>query len=146
MALGGVPSRKLHAAFAAALALVASLSLAACAASPSYAGIPLGPDAAEASLQELARLARRGDKQAQLELGILYEEGLRLPRDLDRARTLYRAAASNGGGADYVYAPPVGGKGPGQLIRVPGRIARPGLQEARLRLEALKAQRRGALR
>ena len=146
MGLWGGPSRKLRGGLAAALALAALAALPACASPSSYAGISLKPGAADPEIQALALRAQAGDKQAQLELGMLYEEGLRLPRDLDRARTLYKAAASDTGGTNYVYAPPVSGDGPGQLIHIPAVAGRRGLDEARLRLEALRARLRESRR
>jgi hypothetical protein len=83
---GGKPSRKPLTAFAAALAL--AIVLTGCA-SPSYAGIPLTAGAADAELQSLAGRARAGDKDAQLELGIRYEEGRGVERDSESARRLY---------------------------------------------------------
>lgn len=50
-----------------------------------YAGIPLAAGAANPQVQSLARRAQAGDKHAQLELGIRYEQGRGLPRDLERA-------------------------------------------------------------
>jgi len=79
---------------AASLAIAAPLGLAACFNS-SYAGIPFAKDAADPELQSLARLARSGDKHAQLKLGIRYEEGRGVPVDLERARDLYFDAATN---------------------------------------------------
>jgi hypothetical protein len=122
----------MQAAVAALLAL-ATLSLSACA-NP-YADTPLAVGAADASLQEIARRARRGDKHAQLELGIRYEEGRGVRADLDRARQYYRQAASSSGGTFYIYSPPVG-RTPGRVIPVT-RPHAPGLAEARLRLERL---------
>jgi TPR repeat protein len=63
--------------------------------------------AADAELQDLARRARAGDPRAQLDLGIRYEEGIRLPVNRAHARKLYLAAARDSvtgkrGGAEAV--------------------------------------------
>ncbi len=134
MALGGVPSRKLRAAFAAAL-VVASLTLSACASS--YAGIPFAPGAADPELQHLARRAHAGDKRAQLELGIRYEEGRGVDRNVSQARKLYLSAAMDRSGVVQVYSPSVG-KGRGRLVPVRLGRKQAGLAEARVRLERLR--------
>lgn len=49
--------------------------------------------------EQLARLtaqAESGDPRAQLQLGLLHEEGRGVPKDLRRAETLYRQASSKG--------------------------------------------------
>lgn len=78
------------------LAAAALCALAACAPS-SYAGISFAAGSAPAELQSLARRAEAGDKQAQLELGIAYEEGRGVAVDLGRARDLYFDAATDEG-------------------------------------------------
>lgn len=123
------------------LCLAVSAVLAGCARS-SYAGIPLAPGAAPPHLQQLAQAAMAGDKQAQLRLGIAYEEGQGVPLDLDRARHLYRLAATTSGGTIHVYSPPVGRNGRGQVIPVNTGPIQPGLAEAKLRLVRLGDRRR----
>jgi hypothetical protein len=119
-----------------------ALAMGGCAAPDSHAGIDLRPGAAAADLQQLARRAQAGDKQAQLELGIRYEEGLGVAIDVARAARLYRAAAADSSGTTQVYSPPVG-RGRGQVIsvRTGPRVA--GLAEARARLARIRARRRG---
>jgi TPR repeat protein len=104
----------------------------------SYAGIPLAADAADPELQQLARRAQTGDKQAQLELGIRYEEGRGVLRDLDRAERLYRGAAAASGGRTWVYSPSVRKGGSGRAIPVDRGPRQPGLAEAARRLAALR--------
>jgi TPR repeat protein len=87
MRKGAFQVRALRGFAAALLALAAPLTLAACAPT-SYAGISLKPGAADPELQSLARRAQGGDKHAQLELGIRYEEGRGVPANLDRASYL----------------------------------------------------------
>lgn len=114
--------------------VAASLTLAACASSNSYAGVPFAAGAAEPEIQELARQARGGDKQAQLELGIRYEEGRGLPVDLGCARSLYTAAATRSATL-WTHVPGAGG---GRSMMVPVQLSRSsGLQEARIRLDEL---------
>ena len=85
--------------------LAACLVTAACAAPTSYMGIALAPGAAHPAVQTLARSALTGDKHAQLALGIRYEQGDGVAADPERARKLYRAAATQTGGTIYVYVP-----------------------------------------
>lgn len=139
MATAGVPSRRLANAWA-AFALCAAALLSACGAN-SYAGIPLAAGAADAELQHLARRAQAGDKHAQLELGIRYEEGEGVPVDLARAERLYRRAAKTGAASTYVYVPPVGPSGSGRVLPVRNPEAGIGLAEARIRLQALEARK-----
>ena len=130
-------ARRLRAAAAALLLLGVPLLASGCAAS-AYAGIPFAAGAADPELQWLAQRAQAGDKQAQLELGIRYEEGRGVPVDLARARRLYRLAAADSGGTMYVYSPPVGRHGRGGVIPIRSGPPQPGLVEARERLERLK--------
>jgi len=120
-----------------AAGLLGALALAACAPT-TYAGIPLRGGAADSELQELARRAHAGDKQAQLQLGIAFEDGLGVPVDLDRASRLYQQAASDSGGAVYIYSPPVGREGSGRVIPVANGPRRQGLAAARARLVRLQ--------
>jgi hypothetical protein len=102
-------------------------------------GISFLPGAAASDLQDLARRAQAGDKQAQLDLGIAYEEGNGLPKDSKRARSLYRSAATTSGGTIYVYQPPVKKGGRGGVVPVNvGPVVR-GLEAAKLRLDPGKA-------
>ncbi len=134
--------RRLRAAAAALLLLCVPLLASGCAAT-GYAGIPLAAGAADPELQSLAQRARAGDKQAQLELGIRYEEGRGVPVDLARARRLYRLAARDSGGTIWVYSPPVGENGRGQVIPLNTGVPQSGLREALLRLDRIEG-RRGA--
>jgi hypothetical protein len=122
---------------AALMLLCASPLLTACTAN-SYAGIPFSVGAADPDLQGLAMRAQAGDKHAQLELGVRYEEGRGVPIDLRRAERLYLMAASDSGGTTYVYSPPVGRNGRGQVIPVDTGPRQHGLPEARVRLDELQ--------
>jgi hypothetical protein len=133
--VGGLQYRIKWAATAAAFVCTA-FGLSACA-SNSYAGIPLTAGAADPELQALARRAETGDKRAQLELGIRYEEGRGVPRNLQRAEDLYRKAAADSGGTLWVYSPPVGENGKGRVIPVDRGPRQVGLAEAKRRLERL---------
>lgn len=90
-------------------------------------------------LSTLARLASGGDKHAQLELGIRFEEGRGVERDLKKAKKLYGKAASGSGGQIWVYSPPVGNS-PGRVIPLDTGPKQFGLAEAKRRLERLNAQ------
>lgn len=99
-----------------------------------YMGIPLTPGAAHPELQTLARRARSGDKQAQLDLGIRFEEGTGVSQDTNRAVRLYRMAASDSGGTMWVYSPPVGNGTSGRVIPMDQGVRQMGLREAKRRL------------
>jgi hypothetical protein len=113
---------------AAALAVVGA-SLGGCA-TPSYAGVSLAPGAADPEVQALARRAQAGDKQAQLELGMRYEEARGLPRDLERAKSLYAAAATSSTQSRLAYVPAAGPGGRPMTVPISSGAAEPGLPEA----------------
>lgn len=113
------------------------LSTASCVADR-YAGIDLRPGAAPAEVQELAFRGQSGDKQAQLDLGILFEEGRGVARDFKQARSLYQKAAADSGGTLWIYTPPVGNGTSGQVISVNRGHKQKGLAEARRRLKAVE--------
>jgi len=85
-------------------------------------------------LSTLASKAQGGDKQAQLELGIRFEEGNGVARDMDNARKLYAKAAADSGGTIWIYSPPVGNGTSGRVIPVDTGPKRTGLAEAKRRL------------
>jgi hypothetical protein len=105
-----------------------------------YMGVPLTAGAADPELQELASRAQAGDKHAQLELGIAFEEGRGVPRELKTAEKLYRLAARDSGGTMWVYSPPVGNGASGRVIPLRRGPRQAGLTEAQARLEALDGQ------
>jgi hypothetical protein len=109
-----------------------------CASPASYMGISLVSTEADPELQRQAYLAKGGDKQALLALGIRFEKGLGVARDLDKARKLYRQAAADSGGTIWVYSPPVGNGTSGRVIPVNAGARQIGLIEAKRRLEALE--------
>ena len=106
-------------------------------ASSSYMGIPLVQGGAEPELQQLVQRARSGDKQAQLELGIAFEEGVGIERDLEKARALYRLAATDSSGQIWVYSPSVGNDTSGRVIPISVGPKLDGLPEAKRRLALL---------
>jgi hypothetical protein len=108
-----------------------------CTAPTSYMGIVFNSDVVEPELRNLAALASSGDKHAQLELGIRFEEGRGVPIDRNRAITLYRLAAAGSGGPLWVWVP--------AMVDVPGRVLPithgqrvQGLIEASKRLQAIQ--------
>lgn len=115
-------------------AALAMFALSACVSSE-YMGISLRSGAAESELQALARRARAGDKQAQFELGIRYEEGRGVPIDIRRAKKLYTLAASDSGGTIWVYVPSPGNGAPSRVIPVNKGLRQTGLEEAKSRLQ-----------
>jgi len=96
-------------------------------------------DLSHMPLVTLARRAQLGDKQAQLELGLRFEEGRGVARNLDNARALYSRAATTTGGDIAVYVPGVGDS-PGRVTWVNTGPVMPGLSAARERLNALRAR------
>lgn len=129
-------------AVAAAFLPLCALLLAACAAG-SYAGVPLARGAADPELQALARRAQTGDKPAQLELGIRYEEGRGVPRDLARAIRLYELAANSSTLTRVAYVPATAPGGRAMTMPVGSGIV-DGIPEARWRLQRLGAAKAGA--
>jgi TPR repeat protein len=116
-----------------AVPLLASLALGACAAPSSYMGISLEPGAAASDLQDLARRAQAGDKQAQLDLGITYEEGRGVGVDLKRAERLFRIAARPSHQRLIAVLPMANGAGP-SVLAVPSSETVYGLEQAGVRL------------
>ena len=119
-------------------AATALFLLSACASSNNYMGISLAAGQANPELQHLAARARAGDKQAQLELGIKFEDGHGLERDIEKARNLYRLAASDSGGPTWIYVPPTVKGRQGRVIPVTRGGKAFGLDEAKARLELLE--------
>lgn len=120
----------------------AALGLTACAPGDYYAGISRRPGVAPVDLPRLASRAQAGDQQAQLELGIRYEEGVGVPVDRKRAASLYRQAAADSGGPLWVYRPPVGAAA-GRIVPVDGGLARAGLPDAKERVRRLSGASAG---
>jgi TPR repeat protein len=116
--------------------LAVALMLAGCAAPSSYMGISLRPGAAEPALQSLAARAATGDKRAQLELGVRYEEGQGIPRDLHCAAALYLDAAIDGTRHVTIYQPRVGHVA-AQSLQLADARTEPGLEVAKMRLAAV---------
>jgi len=117
--------------------LAAALLISGCA-SQQYMGVSLKPGGADPAVQALAVRASTGDKQAQLDLGIRFEEGAGVARDLTAAKKLYRQAASDSGGTIWVYTPPVGNGTSGRVVPVQSGTRQYGLAAAQRRLGALK--------
>ena len=92
-------------------------------------------------VQALAERARGGDQQAQLELGIAYEEGRGVAADRKQAMKLYRMAAKDNPGTQWVYMPSPGGGAPAMVMPVRTGAPRAGLDEAKRRLQAMGDRR-----
>ena len=107
------------------------------------AGCALGRDCSgpAGEVEQLRCAASAGDKHAQLALGIRYETGEGVPRDLKRAEEFYARAARAERRPAHVYSPAVGKERHGGVIPVGASIVTPGLGEARRRLEALRQAR-----
>ncbi|HEX8402002.1 MAG TPA: SEL1-like repeat protein [Allosphingosinicella sp.] len=113
------------------------IGVSACATAP-FAHNPSRVGAGDPQVLFLAQRARDGDKHAQLELGIRFEEGRGVVADLPLARRFYRAAAEDVTGTIPVWLP-AAGRVPGHIILVAGGRRTPGLVNARVRLGALDA-------
>jgi TPR repeat protein len=120
----------------AALLVLATLS--ACAAPSSYMGISLKPSAVSEEVKDLAARAMLGDKRAQLELGKRFEEGRGLPRNTNKAKHLYRRAATDSGGTIWLYLPATSRGGVGRVVPVSRGVPQKGLLEAKERSERLQ--------
>jgi hypothetical protein len=120
----------------------ATIALAGCAAPSSYLGVSLRPGAVDDAIQQQARQAMAGDKQAQLDLKIRVEERMGAARDLTKAKKFYRQAASDSGGTIWVYTPPVGNGTRGRVVTVPSGIKQNGLTVAQRKLQTLEERER----
>lgn len=116
--------------------MAAALSLSACV-SNRYMGIPLTAGAAPSELMQLANRARMGNKQAQLKLGIAFEEGLGVPQNLTKARKLYRLAAADDSVVSWVYVPPSSAGQQGRVIAARQGAGQRGLISAKERLKKI---------
>lgn len=103
------------------------------------------PGPAAGALAMLECQAGRGDKPAQLELGIRLEEGRGIAADPERAAQLYRQAASFTSGTIWVYVPGINGAA-GTVMPVRSGPDQPGLAEAKYRLGLLYLAGRGVPR
>ena len=106
MTARGVPSRGARAACAAAL-LLGTVGLTGCASS-SYAGIPLAAGAADPELQRLARRAQAGNRQARLELGKRFEEGVGVERSRETACAVFTGKGPSAAREQWIYSPSAG--------------------------------------
>jgi hypothetical protein len=100
-------------------------------------GIGFATGAASTELQALAMRAQAGDKLAQLDLGIAYEEGRGVSVDLRKARTLYRLASADTGGTTWVYVPGTRKGEAGWVAPVDLGVRQSGLRKAKERLKRL---------
>ena len=124
--------------------LAGCVSRAPCPAVLTDIGSANGGNAALASTSDeaLQCLAGRGDKSAQLELGIRYDEGRGVAADPARAASLYAAAAAFTSGTIFIYSPPVGAS-PGRTLPYRTGPDQSGLPEAMYRLALLRLEGRG---
>jgi hypothetical protein len=116
----------------------ALLALSACSAPSRYMGINFATGIAPQALQQLAQRAQTGDKQAQLALGIAFEEGRGVAADMKKAQKLYRLASMNSGGTTWVYVPSTRKGQAGHVMPVNMGPRQSGLAEAKLRLAGLQ--------
>jgi len=105
-----------------------------------YMGLSMVPGETAPEVQALAQRAQAGDKQAQLDLGIRFEEGNGVPRDIKRTMKLYRQAASDSGGMMWVYSPSPGGGAPARVTPVDKGPRQAGLDEAKRKLCKIRSR------
>lgn len=128
--------------FTLAAALISAAALAGCTAQPHrFAGISFNSADVAPEIRDLARRAAAGDKMAQLELGIRYEQGRGVPVNWRRAADLYEQAATTTGGSSIMVVPPIR-RSAGTAVPVSLGPWSPGLPAARARLDALRERRR----
>lgn len=106
---------------------------------PEYFGISLQNISHQNSLARLAHRASQGDKRAQLDLGIAFEEGRGLCRDFEKARELYKAAATPSKPKRiWYYQPSAKLGGTGAVAPANATPTALGLPEASIRLKLLE--------
>lgn len=119
---------------------VMAMLAAGCASTLGWSSLKLDVASMPAELRPLAEKAQAGDKQAQLALGVAYEEGRGVPEDRERARMLYRMAAQDEPGTQWVYAPSPGGGAPAMVMPIKSGVPQMGLKEAGRRLKAMETK------
>lgn len=88
----------------------------------------------EAPLAVLLCASRKGDRDAQYELGRRYALGIGVARDPSRSFSYLRKAATPATAPRFVYSPPVGKEGFGRLLSLGGRPTETGHSEAQFAL------------
>lgn len=83
---------------------------------------------------EITRGAKRGSALDQYRLGLRYETGIGVPKDLRRAERLYRAAANQQTRARRTYSPAVPGESHGRVVSGGAPRTIPGASAAGFRL------------
>lgn len=111
----------------------AALLLSGCA-SQQYMGVSLKPGGADPAVQALAARASIGDKQAQFQLGLAFENGLGLERNCRKAKALFRESGRDKTKSMYLYSPSIGGGTSSRVIAIDYGRASEGLPEARVKL------------
>jgi hypothetical protein len=126
---------------------VAIAFVSACSASRPMTPFRQSETASEAGVRDLQLAlvesrAAAGDRRAQLELGIRYEEGRGVERNLKRARQLYSHAAADSGGPVWTYIPSVGKGRTSRTVMVSNVPKTRGLAEAKERLRLIEIKLR----
>jgi hypothetical protein len=112
--------------------MLMSLVLGGCISTTRYAGLDLASPALAPDIAALARAAHGSDKQAQLALGIRFENGDGVPRNSCQALMLYQQAATKAMSQTMVYVPGVPAIGTKPSVqRVTYGSRQQGLPEAR---------------
>jgi TPR repeat protein len=104
------------------------------------------------SLAELQKAAEKGDAEALMELGAMYEFGREVPEDPAKARSLYREAAAAGVAEGHFRLGRLMSEGLGGPVDLPGAFARylnaarAGMPLAQYNVGAMLASARGVRR
>lgn len=96
-------------------------------------GTSLSEGATNTTIQALTAKAESGDKQAQFDLGVVYEQGNGVKRNLEKARQLYVMASLDSGGPIWNYIP-ANGNAASRMEKITGRPFVRGLELARNKL------------
>jgi len=97
---------------------------------------------ADTNIQSLMNAACSGDRYAQYQLGVAFDEGDGVETDPALAATYYRLAAAVNTGKSYIYVPGAG-KVPGYVTPIDNGQAHPGDARAKYRLALLYKEGRG---
>lgn len=92
------------------------------------------------NMTDVQAAAKRGDQEAQFELGQRYRLGSGVARDLSRARKWYARAARSTESRLFIYSGPVGSESHGRAIGTGHADIRLGLPKADACLRSLERQ------
>ena len=133
----GLQDRIKRTGLTAGLALCVAFLSSGCISTP-YAGVLQKLNEADPELRSLVQRAQAGNKYAQLELGIRYEEGRGVVVSLAKAKSLYELAATDSKTTRQIYMPSTNKASGGQVISPGIGFKVTGLTEAKTRLARIQ--------